>query len=118
MNGKIYLVPVTLGGEDYNYVIPSGVISITRDLRYFVVEEIRSARRYLRLIDKSFPIEESNFEVLNEHTGDKDISNYLDPCFEGFDLGLMSEAGLPGIADPGARLIKTAHKKEIGRAHV
>ncbi len=113
MNGKIYLVPVTLGGEDYNYVIPSGVISITRDLRYFVVEEIRSARRYLRLIDKSFPIEESNFEVLNEHTGDKDISNYLDPCFEGFDLGLMSEAGLPGIADPGARLIKTAHKKGI-----
>lgn len=113
MNGKIYLVPVTLGGENYNYVIPSSVISLTRNIRYFVVEEIRSARRYLRMIDKAFPIEESNFEVLNEHTGDKDISNYLDPCFEGFDLGLMSEAGLPGIADPGARLIKIAHKKGI-----
>lgn len=113
MNGKIYLVPVTLGGENYNYVIPSSVISLTRNIRYFVVEEIRSARRYLRLIDKTFPIEESHFEVLNEHTGDKDISNYLDPCFEGFDLGLMSEAGLPGIADPGARLIKIAHKRGI-----
>jgi 16S rRNA (cytidine1402-2'-O)-methyltransferase len=65
------------------------------------------------MIDKAFPIEESHFEVLNEHTGDKDISNYLDPCFEGFDLGLMSEAGLPGIADPGARLIKIAHKRGI-----
>jgi 16S rRNA (cytidine1402-2'-O)-methyltransferase len=113
MNGKIYLVPVTLGGKDYNYVIPSSVISLTRNIRYFVVEEIRSARRYLRMIDKAFPIEESHFEVLNEHTGDKDISNYLDPCFEGFDLGLMSEAGLPGIADPGARLIKIAHKRGI-----
>ena len=68
MNGKIYLVPVTLGGKDYNYVIPASVISLTRDIRYFVVEEIRSARRYLRLIDKVFPIEESHFEILNEHT--------------------------------------------------
>jgi len=113
MNGKIYLVPVTLGGEDFNYVIPASVISITRDIRYFVVEEIRSARRYLRLIDKVFPIEESHFEILNEHTGDTDISNYLDPCFKGYDLGLMSEAGLPGIADPGARLIKIAHRRGI-----
>jgi 16S rRNA (cytidine1402-2'-O)-methyltransferase len=113
VSGKIYLVPVTLGGDDYNDVIPSKAISITRSIRYFVVEEIRSARRYLRLIDKGFPIDEAHFDVLNEHTGDKDISHYLKPCFEGFDLGLMSEAGLPGIADPGTRLIKIAHMSGI-----
>jgi len=113
VNGNIYLIPVTLGGEDFNYVIPAKVISLTRDIRYFIVEEIRSARRYLRLIDKAFPIDESHFELLNEHTGDKDISNYIEPCLKGFDLGLMSEAGLPGIADPGARLIKIAHRRNI-----
>lgn len=110
MSGKIYLIPVTLGGDDYNDVIPPKAISITRGIRYFVVEEIRSARRYLRLIDKAFPIEEAHFEVLNEHTGSTDISHFLKPCSEGFDLGLMSEAGLPGIADPGARLIRIAHR--------
>jgi Predicted methyltransferases len=110
VSGKIYLIPVTLGGDDYNDVIPPKAISITRGIRYFVVEEIRSARRYLRLIDKAFPIEEAHFEVLNEHTGSTDISHFLKPCSEGFDLGLMSEAGLPGIADPGARLIRIAHR--------
>jgi 16S rRNA (cytidine1402-2'-O)-methyltransferase len=113
MKGNIYLIPVTLGGDDYSSVIPDKVILITREIRYFVVEEIRSARRYLRLIDKTFPIEDSHFEVLNEHTGDSDISHYLDPCFAGFNLGLMSEAGLPGVADPGARLIKIAHRRGI-----
>jgi 16S rRNA (cytidine1402-2'-O)-methyltransferase len=113
VSGKIYLIPVTIGGVDYNYVIPPKAIAITRVIRYFVVEEIRSARRYLRLIDKGFPIEEAHFEILNEHTGDMDINHYLEPCFKGFDLGLMSEAGLPGIADPGAKLIRIAHQKGI-----
>jgi 16S rRNA (cytidine1402-2'-O)-methyltransferase len=113
MNGKIYLIPVTLGGADYSDVIPPKAIAITRVIRYFIVEEVRSARRYLRLIDKEFPIEEANFEILNEHTGDMDIDHYLEPCFKGFDLGLMSEAGLPGIADPGAKLIRIAHRKRI-----
>ena len=113
MNGKIYLIPVTLGGDDYNDVIPLKAITITRDIRYFVVEEVRSARRYLRLIDKGFPIDEAHFEVLNEHTGETDISHYLIPCFDGFDIGLMSEAGMPGIADPGARLVRIAHRRGI-----
>jgi 16S rRNA (cytidine1402-2'-O)-methyltransferase len=113
VNGKIYLIPVTLGGDDYNDVIPPKAITITRAIRYFVVEEIRSARRYLRLIDKGFPIDEAHFEVLNEHTGETDISHYLKPCFVGFDIGLMSEAGMPGIADPGARLVRIAHRRGI-----
>jgi 16S rRNA (cytidine1402-2'-O)-methyltransferase len=111
--GKIYLIPVTLGGNDPRQVIPDQVLTITKSLRYFVVENIRSARRYLRLIDKTFPIDESHFEELNEHTGETEISSLLEPVIKGNDLGLMSEAGLPGIADPGTNLISEAHKRNI-----
>ena len=113
MNGRIYLIPVTLGGDDFLKVIPEKVISLTRLLRFFIVEDIRSARRFLRLIDKEFPINDTVFFELNEHTGDSDIAQYLNPIFNGSDIGIMSEAGLPGIADPGARIIALAHQKKI-----
>ncbi|MBK8883656.1 MAG: SAM-dependent methyltransferase [Bacteroidales bacterium] len=113
MAGNIYLIPVTLGGDDFQKVIPEKVLSQTKLLRYFIVEEIRSARRFLRLIDKSFPIDDTVFMELNEHTGDTDISDYLEPAVKGSDIGVMSEAGLPGIADPGAKIIALAHKKKI-----
>ncbi len=113
MKGKIYLIPVTLGGNNFKDVIPETVIGITRGLRHFAVEEIRSARRYLRLIDRQFPIDESIFFELNEHTDENDIVHFLDPVLEGNDIGIMSEAGLPGIADPGARLIALAHRMKI-----
>ncbi len=113
MKGKIYLIPVTLGGSDVSAIIPEKVLEITRGLRFFVVEEIRSARRYLRLIDKQFPIDDSWFRELNEHTGEEDITAYLEPVLNGNNMGLMSEAGLPCIADPGARLISIAHREKI-----
>jgi 16S rRNA (cytidine1402-2'-O)-methyltransferase len=104
---------VTLGGDDFLKVIPEKVIDITRHLRYFIVEDVRSARRYLRLIDKEFPINDSIFYELNEHTGESDISHYLEPLSKGSDIGVISEAGLPCIADPGARIIALAHQKRI-----
>ena len=113
MNGRIFLIPVTLGGDDFLRVIPEKVIDLTRQLRYFIVEDIRSARRFLRLIDKEFPINDSVFFELNEHTGESDITNYLEPIFNGSDIGVLSEAGLPGIADPGAGIIALAHRKRI-----
>jgi len=113
VTGKVFLIPVTLGGDDFRYVIPEKVLEITRKLRFFVVENTRSARRFLRLIDRSFPIDESVFYELNEHTEEMDISHFLEPAIRGSDIGLMSEAGLPGIADPGARLIAIAHRKKI-----
>lgn len=113
MAGNIYLIPVTLGGDDFLKVIPEKVLSLTRLLRYFIVEDIRSARRFLRLIDKGFPIDETVFMELNEHTGASEISGYLEPLFNGSDIGIMSEAGLPGIADPGAKIIALAHKRNI-----
>jgi 16S rRNA (cytidine1402-2'-O)-methyltransferase len=113
MAGNIYLIPVTLGGDDFLKVIPEKVLSLTRLLRYFIVEDIRSARRFLRLIDKGFPIDATVFMELNEHTGASEISGYLEPLFNGSDIGIMSEAGLPGIADPGARIIALAHQRNI-----
>lgn len=104
---------MTLGGTDYNEVIPGKVITITRRLRYFIVENVRSARRFLRLIDRHFPIDDTVFFEIDKHTADAEISNYLDPVIQGNDIGLMSEAGLPGIADPGAGIIAEAHRKGI-----
>ena len=113
MKGRIFLIPVTLGGDDFLKVIPEKVISLTRSLRFFIVEDIRSARRYLRLIDKEFPINDTVFFELNEHTADTDLAQYLQPVLNGSDIGIMSEAGLPGVADPGARIIEIAHQKRI-----
>lgn len=113
MKGSIYLLPVTLGGKDFSQVIPSAVLDITRELRLFIVEDIRSARRYLRLIDKQFPINDTTFLELNEHTSDKDVSALLEPVLNGSDCGVMSEAGQPGIADPGTRVVALAHLKGI-----
>ncbi len=113
MKGRIYLIPVTLGGDDFLKVIPERVINLAKQLRFFVVEDIRSARRFLRHIYKEFPINDTVFFELNEHTGDSDISNYLDPVLNGSDLGVLSEAGLPCIADPGARIVALAHQKKI-----
>ncbi len=113
MNGRIYLIPVTLGGEDYSKVIPGKVLEITRQLRFFVVENIRSARRFLRMIDSHFPIDETTFFELNKHTADSDLETFLEPVLKGSDLGIMSEAGLPGIADPGAKIVSLAHKKKM-----
>ena len=113
VNGRIYLIPVTLGGDDFLKVIPEKVISLTRQLRFFIVEDVRSARRFLRLIDKQFPIDDTIFYELNEHTGASDIAHYLEPVANGSDIGLLSEAGLPGIADPGARIVALAHQKKI-----
>lgn len=113
MGGSIYLIPVTLGGNDYLKVIPEKVIELTRELRYFIVEDIRSARRFLRMIDREFPIDGTTFYELNEHTSEAEIVHYLDPALNGSDIGIMSEAGLPGIADPGAMAIALAHRKGL-----
>jgi len=111
MDGKLYLIPTLLGNQEPDSVIPAKTLEITKKLRYFIVEELRTARRYLRLIDKNFPIDECSFSVLNEHTTDSEFENFLYPIEKGFDIGLMSEAGLPCIADPGSKIVLLAHKK-------
>jgi 16S rRNA (cytidine1402-2'-O)-methyltransferase len=113
MNGNIYLIPNTLGGETTTDIIPQGVVEIAVNIRHFAVEEIKSARRLLRKMDRNFPIDESNFVVLNKHTQAHEIHGLFKVLKAGQHVGIISEAGCPGIADPGAMLVNLAHEKGI-----
>jgi len=111
--GNLYLIPTTLGESDTARVIPSEVSSIVKGISYFIVENIRTARRYLRKMDPALNIDELQFFELNQHTDSQVTEAYLNPILEGFDVGIISEAGCPGIADPGAEVVKQAHIKHI-----
>ena len=111
--GKLYLIPTLLGGEDVSRCIPAYNIAVIRSLRHFVVEDLRSARRFLRKADPSFPIDQCTFNELNEHTRTLDSRLLLAPIETGESVGLMSEAGLPCIADPGADLVAAAQERHI-----
>jgi 16S rRNA (cytidine1402-2'-O)-methyltransferase len=113
MLGKLYMVPNHLGNEQTNFTIPSEVANLSCRLRYFIVENLRTARRYLKLLDSQMDIDNSTFFVLDKHTGFKEYSSYLEPINQGHDIGIISEAGCPGIADPGAEIVKIAHQRGI-----
>ena len=84
-----------------------------KNIKYFIVENIRTARRYLRKMDPQLNIDELQFFELNQHTDGTVITEYLRPILEGYDVGIISEAGCPGIADPGAEVVKLAHTRQI-----
>jgi len=111
--GNLYLIPTTLGESDTTRVIPSEVSDIVKGISYFIVENIRTARRYLRKMDPTLNIDNLTFFELNQHTDSQVTEAYLNPILEGFDVGIISEAGCPGIADPGAEVVKQAHFKQI-----
>jgi 16S rRNA (cytidine1402-2'-O)-methyltransferase len=113
MTGSLYLLPTTLGGENWQEVIPSFVSELTRQIRHFVVEDVRTARRFLSKLGMPVPISELNFELLNEHTSLEDVHRLLNPLFNGDNVGLLSEAGVPAVADPGANLVAFAHSKGV-----
>lgn len=112
-SGTLYLIPVTLGEDNAEQVLPSDVIHIARSLDTFIVENEKTARHFLGSIKTLKPIRELMMLMLNEHTADKDLAALLTPLLEGKNVGLMSEAGCPGIADPGAKLVALAHKRQI-----
>ncbi|HEY8355355.1 MAG TPA: SAM-dependent methyltransferase [Methylophilaceae bacterium] len=111
--GTLYLIPVTLGTDDHEAVLPSEVVSIARGLEHFVVENEKTARRFLGRIGTLKPVRELAMRTLNEHTADREIPELLAPLLSGQDVGLMSEAGCPGIADPGAKLVALAHDNGV-----
>jgi 16S rRNA (cytidine1402-2'-O)-methyltransferase len=111
--GKIYLIPTTLGESDLNYNLPHFTLALLPTIRYYVVENIRTARRFLKLVDTSIDIDELTFYVLDKHTKPEVIATYLSPIEEGHHVGIISEAGCPGVADPGAQVVHLAHKKNI-----
>lgn len=107
----IYLIPVTLGDCEPEKVLPSYNLEIIRSLEYFVVENLRSARRFLKRCDRSIVIDALNFAELNEHTRREQVDALLKPAEEGHDIGVISEAGCPAVADPGADLVAVAQRK-------
>lgn len=113
MQGNLYLIPTTLGGESWKDVIPDFVAEISRNLRYFVVEDVRTARRYISKLGMPNPIDTLDFQLLNEHTPVEEVEKLLKPIFSGESLGLLSEAGVPAVADPGANLVALAQRKGV-----
>lgn len=113
IKGTIYLIPTTLGGESTDDLTPPEVRSQVIELRYFIVESVKSARRYLRKLDRSFPIDECTFLELNKKTDAGAIYSYVKPALSGTDIGVLSEAGCPGVADPGAAVVAVAHAEGI-----
>lgn len=111
--GKLYLIPSPLGENDPEEVIPVPVLKSLSGFRTFVVEEIRTARRYLSRAGLKGRIGELEFHELNEHTDQNTIEGYLKLFEDGNDVALISEAGLPAVADPGAQLVALAHRHGI-----
>lgn len=112
-SGVLYFIPVTLGADNINQVLPPDVISIAQKLDEFIVENEKTARHFLSTIHHPKPIRELAFKTLNEHTQNKDLPKLLSSLLAGKNVGLMSDAGCPGVADPGAKLAALAHQKGI-----
>lgn len=113
MKGKLYLIPSPLGDNDPAEVIPVHVLDSLKDFRTFIVEEVRTARRYLSRAGLKGHIGELDFHELNEHTDQTTVESYLRLFDNGNDVALISEAGLPAVADPGAQLVALAHRHGI-----
>jgi 16S rRNA (cytidine1402-2'-O)-methyltransferase len=113
VKGSLYLIPSLLGNTDVENVIPKGTLDVLLSLRNFVVEDFRSARRYLSKAGFKGRIDELEFIQMNKHTDDHEREKIIALLENGISLGVISEAGLPAVADPGSRLVEMAHKKGI-----
>ena len=113
MDTALYLLPVTLGDTPVEKVLPSYNREIILQIRHFIVEDVRSARRFLKKVDRDINIDELTFYPLNKHTSPEAISGYLKPLQEGNSMGVISEAGCPAVADPGADVVAIAQRKNL-----
>lgn len=113
MQAALYLIPVTLGDTPIAQVLPSYNQEVIAGIRHFIVEDVRSARRFLRATDPTFDIDASSFYPLNKHTSPEAISGYLRPLEQGEPMGVISEAGCPAVADPGADVVAIAQRKGL-----
>ena len=112
MRGKLYLIPSALGAETTKNVIPAGIIDIISTIKYFIVEKPRTARRFLIELGIKPPFDNLTFFTLDKYTRQDELSRFLDPVSES-NIGLLSEAGMPCVADPGAEIVRLAHTKNI-----
>ena len=113
MKGKLILFPVPIGADDLAVSLPEGNLGMLATCHTFIVEELRTARRFLKKAGYPYPIDDTIFLELNEHTTHEEITGYLDAIERGENIGLLSEAGLPCVADPGAMITKVAQRRGI-----
>lgn len=110
---NLFLVPNVLSDADWQTVLPANVYRVLTDTRFFIVENIRTARRFMKQVNKEIDIDQLTFFELNKHTQTSEIPAFLEPLEKGEDVAVISEAGCPGVADPGAEIVKLAHLKGI-----
>lgn len=110
-NASLFLIPTTLGDTELDNIIPANNTQIIRDLKYFIVENLRTARRFLKKTDKEIDIDTLTFYELNKHTDINEITTFLAPLKQGNDVGIISEAGCPAVADPGADVVALAQQQ-------
>ncbi|MDR0506912.1 MAG: SAM-dependent methyltransferase [Dysgonamonadaceae bacterium] len=113
MSASLFLIPVTLGETEINRSLPPYNREIIVSLRYFIVENERSARRFLKQTAPEIIINDLTFYILNKHTSPEEVSAFLQPVKSGHSIGIISEAGCPAVADPGAEVVSIAQKKNI-----
>lgn len=108
---KLYLIPNVLSDGDWQNVLPAQIHPILTSTKHFIVENIRTTRRFMKQVNQEINIDECTFFELNKRTQSSELPTFLKPLTEGFNMGIISEAGCPGIADPGAEIVKIAHQK-------
>ncbi|MCM1153343.1 MAG: SAM-dependent methyltransferase [Muribaculum sp.] len=113
LQSALYLIPVGISEAPLDSVIPAANIEVINDIRYFIVENVRTARRFLRKVNPKFDIDGSTFYELNGHTDLSQVSSYLEPLRQGKPMGVMSEAGCPAVADPGALPVSIAQREGL-----
>lgn len=113
MENALYLLPVTLGDTEIDNVLPSYNREIIRQIKFFIVENVRSARRFLKKVDQDINIDELTFYLMDKHTDAAKMASYLKPLEEGNAMGVISEAGCPAVADPGADVVAVAQRKNL-----
>ena len=113
MKGSLYLVPNTLGNPDTYLSIPAGIIDLVNSIEVYIVEDLRNARRYLKNLNRDTDIDRLTFYELNQHTPMEEVPSFLDLAERGKDIAIITEAGVPGVADPGAVVVRIAHEKGI-----
>ncbi|MBD8002437.1 SAM-dependent methyltransferase [Phocaeicola faecium] len=113
MDAALYLLPVTLGDTPVDKVLPAYNREVIRGIKHFIVEDVRSARRFLKKVDAEINIDELTFYPLNKHTSAEEVSGYLKPLEEGAPMGVISEAGCPAVADPGADVVAITQRKNL-----
>ncbi|WP_299277689.1 SAM-dependent methyltransferase [uncultured Psychroserpens sp.] len=111
--GKLYLIPTRLGDNPPLEVLPISVKKIIELVDDYIVENEKTARRFIKKVDSRKQQSTLNFKILNKYTQPEEIQNFLEDCKKGKPMGLLSEAGCPGIADPGADIVKLAHDNNI-----